>query len=324
VQDGSELVPSFALCAFDGVLRSPWHLPRIYLNHRPVRYGDAIPPIEVLPNQDFHFTLGNFVRFGDLDQNDTLTYRAQLKGGSPLPSKIRFAPPDQFSGNLPDVGSFNIELEAIDPRGLTASTNFVLSTGGFDIQSLYTSLWSMGGVGLTMLAYLWLRRRIAIHRRKFPFVNDLRKVLNLEYYDFTRFDGDAYKTKVNDFFVELRWNHPDFYAQLTAQEKKSFAVCVAEILTKRGLVTRSGNAGGLFGVFCLLNVGWPNELDLGEFESQGRSIAAEAVAAWKSAVVAQKDYQKPLNRWPYFSQQTRKTLCVLLLCQTCQLQQVAR
>jgi len=313
VQDGSGVVPSFVLRAFDGTLRSPWQTPLIKLNHRPIRQGSGNVNIQVMQGDNFDF--GVPFRFTDPDGiNDTLTYRAQLKGGSPLPPEIRFTPPNQFSGKIPGVGSFFIEVQATDLRGVTGSTDFVLSVTtflfqGIDIQKLYTSLSSIGGVGLTVMAYLWLRRRIAVHRRKFPFINDLRKTLNLEYYDFTRFDGDAYKTKLQ----KLQWDIETFYDELSPEEQRSFAVCVAEILTKRGLVTRSTYAGGLLGVFCLLNVGWPNEINLKAFGAQRRAIAAEAVDSWKAAAAAEKEYQRPLNRWPYYSR-TKREHCKVLCC----------
>lgn len=327
VQDGSDETPSFEIHATDGVLSSPWQTPQIRLNYKPLRDGDVTENnthIQVVQGEDFRFTLDT-VRFRDPDENDSLTYRARLKGvgvggGSPLPPEIRFSPPNQFLGNLPSVGSFNIEVEASDARGLAVSSDFILSSvvpsspGGINIQQLYTSLSSICGVALTVLAYLWLRRRIAKHRRDFPFVNDLRKVLNLEYYDFTRFDGDTYKTKVNDFLLNLQWHHPDFYDRLTPTQQQCFAVCVGEILTQRGLVSRSGNGGGLFGVCCLLNVGWPNQLNLREFELQGKSIANEAVGNWKEALAAEKEYQQPLSRWPYLSPSSKEKCKVFCCC----------
>lgn len=319
VHDGSDVDPSFELCAFDGTLRSAWQLPQITLNHRPKQVGIVNDHIDVLQGEDFRFKFDS-VRFVDDDENDTLTYRAQLKGDNPLPHEVKFVPPNQFSGNIPGVTSFNIELVVSDSRGLAISISFILSTmvphsaGFFDIEKLYTSLSSVGGIGLTILAYLWLRRKIAIHRRKFPFVNHLRKALNLEYYDYTRFDGDAYKSKVGDFFQRLQWENPDFYSRLSPQEQKSFAVCVAEILTKRGLVVRSDLSGGLFGVCCFLNVGWPNELKLNEFEAQTCVILEEALSEWKNAAVAEKEYKKPLNRWTYHSPSKSEKFRVFFCC----------
>lgn len=173
---------------------------------------------------------------------------------------------------------------------------------------------SILGVGCTFGAFVLVRWRIAKHRRDFPFVNDLRKVLNLEYHDFTRLGGDSFKTKVNDLFLLLRWNHPKFYEQLTPREQKCFAVCVAEVVTKRGLVSRSGIFGGGFGVCCMLNVGWPNELHLKAFEAQSSEIVAEAVQNWKSAMAAEKEYKQPLQRWPYYSPSKGEKLRVFCCC----------
>jgi len=202
--------------------------------------------------------------------------------------------------------SFNIEVIVTDPRGVAASASLLVSSAepGFIIQQFYTGLSSILGVGVTVFAYLWLRRRIAKHRRKFPFVNHLRKVLNLSYYDFTRFDGDAYKTKVNDFFQKLPL---EFYNELTPQEQRSFAVCVAEILVKRGLVYRSDTFGGFFGICCWLNVGWPNDLDLKKFDVQSHAIAVEALNSWKGD-------QQPLNRWAYHSPSTHEKFHVFCCC----------
>lgn len=318
VQDGSDVQPGFSVRVFDGVLRSPWETPRISMNYRPVlrhsiapgNTSNEVAQVNVLQGEDFDFTLDS-VRFRD-DSNGTLTYRALLKGGSPLPLEIRFIPPDRFSGNIASILSFNIEVEARDPRGVTSSAEFILSsvTGGFDFDKLYTALSTVGGIGLTILAYLWLRRRIAKHRRDFPLVNDVRKVLNLEYYDFTRFDGDSYKTKL----LKLQWDMGGFYSQLTPPEQKSFAVCVGEIIVKRGLVSRSNYGGGLFGVCCVLNVGWPNQLNLKALEVQSSDIAEEAINNWKQSLAAKKEHQKPLNRWPYYSPSKGEKCKVFFCC----------
>lgn len=282
IQDGSVMTPNFTLRAFDG-LYTPWQVPFIQLNHRPLAHGNPDAQ-SVVQDEDFSFTLLPNL-FSDPDANDTLTYHAQLVGGAPLPLGVEFdSSQRQFLGKLPTVSSFIIEVQASDKRGLTASTHFVLSSTESKAayyRSIYGSLSGIGGIGITVLAYLWLRRRIALHRREFPLVNDLRKVLNLEYYDFTRFAGDAFKTKVNDLLQRFQLEHQEFYSQLSPEERKSFAVCVAEILIARELVSRSGYGGGLFGILCCLNVGWPSQLNMKQFEQQSGEIAIEAIATWK-------------------------------------------
>ncbi|MBA2649287.1 MAG: FG-GAP repeat protein [Legionella sp.] len=309
VQNGSDKTPTFALCVSDGILYSPWQTAQFYLNHRPQLQG-GIAARNVTQGDDFNFDIPERL-FNDPDANDTLTYSARLTGGAPMPVGISFTAPSQFSGNFPNTGSFNIEIQAKDKRGLTASTNFILTSEESKAayyRSLYGSLSGVAGSGFALIAYLWLRRRIANHRRDFPFANDLRKVLNLEYYDFTRFDGDTYKTKINDFLQQLRLEHHEFYTQLTPAEQKSFAVCVAEILMARALISRSGYGGGLFGVLCCLNVGYPSQLNMKAFEKQIVDIAAEAVTHWEEAG------DKAQTKWFYQSPSRQEKLHVFFCC----------
>jgi len=98
----------------------------------------------------------------------------------------------------------------------------------------------------------------------------------------------------------------EFFIRLSPEEKDVFAVCVGEILTKRGLVRTSKAFGGTFSVWCCLNVGWPNYLLLDLFERQSLSIAQEAIAAW----TASKD---PMKQWPYFSP-TMSEKCGVFFC----------
>src|SRR4051812_1083950 len=112
---------------------------------------------------------------------------------------------------------------------------------------------------------------------------------------------NTYKNKMDNFLERLQLNHHEFYTRLTEEEQKSFAVCVAEILTQGGLITRSDYGGGLFGVLCCVNAGWPAQLNLKKFGAQSVAIADQAVndMSWKGAAVAQKEYQMPIRRWTY-------------------------
>lgn len=309
VQNGSEMVPSFMLRANDG-LYTDWQSLPVRLNHRPQLQRD-IPAQTVTQDEDFSFLIPNV--FHDQDVNDTLSYQAQLAGGAPLPDGVYFsALTRQFSGKLAGTGSFNVEVSAKDGRGLLISTNFILlcqESKAAQYRSAYTSVSSVAGVAIAILAYLWLRRRIAKHRADFPFANDLRLVLNLEYYDFTRFDGDAYKTKVGEFLQRLQLENTDFYKKLAPEARKSFSVCVAEILNDRNLVIRSKYAGGLFGILCCLNVGWPSALKLQEFEDQGSEIASEAVRAWKKE-------KNPLTHWSYSAPSVKERVGTFFCCPT--------
>ncbi|MBA2650081.1 MAG: FG-GAP repeat protein [Legionella sp.] len=284
VQNGSDVTPTFAIRVTDGILSSPWKVPAIYLNHKPVVLN-TMGEQTVIQGEDISIQLPNNL-FKDPDANDTLSFRATLVGGVPLPVELLFTPPNHLTGNLPNVGSYHIKITATDNRVLQASTNFVLranESNAASYRALTEALSAIGSFSITLLAYLWLRRRIAKHRRDFPLANDIRKTLNLEYFDFSRFDGDTFKTKINELSQELQKDYQQFYTDLTPAERKSFAVCVSEILMARGLVTKSEYAGGLFGIMCCLNVGWPTKLDLKKFEDQSLEISEEAVRVWKKA-----------------------------------------
>jgi len=114
--------------------------------------------------------------------------------------------------------------------------------------------------------------------------NLVRKILNLEYYDFTRFGGDTYKTKIDNFVRHLKREYPGFYEELTPEEFKNFAVCMAAILVQQGLISRSTCCDSLFGICCGINVGRPSKLDLKTFEKQLDDIVDQTIDTWKNEV----------------------------------------
>jgi hypothetical protein len=193
-------------------------------------------------------------------------------------------------------------LKAIDGSGLqsfeqAASINFKVvekAASGIDYEKLYASVSSVGGVILSVAGYFWLRQRVASHRRGYDFANALRKAANLEYHDFMRFGGEVYRTKIDALVAQLKLPHRDFYDRLTIDERKSFAVCVAEILQERDLLSPSGCGDALYGCFFGFSVGWSQKLDIKAFEKQISEIARQAVAAWQAE-------ENPLKRWPYHS-----------------------
>lgn len=89
---------------------------------------------------------------------------------------------------------------------------------------------------------------------------------------------------------------------------------MAEILFKRGLVVRSDSFSGVFGIFCLLNVGWPYEIELETFEAQTFEIAAESVNTWTTASMAEKEYEKPSVRWQYVAPSNKEKFVVFCCC----------
>ncbi len=285
VQNGSDATPTVVLRVFDGTLYSPWQALPINLNRRPVLQGGIADQV-VTQDDDFSFDLPAGL-FRDPDVNDRLTYQAWLAGNVPLPPGVQFTPPSHFSGNLPSVTSYRVKYEASDSRGLTASTEFILSSKQSSADYYRTIGNSLGGVvgsAFAVLGYLWLRRRISMHRRHFFFANKLRGVgvANLHYFDFMRFEGNAYKAKMDIFIQQLRQDYGSFYDELTEEEMKCFAICVAQILVTRQLISSAHWYDALFGILCCLNVGRPYQLDLEKFEKQRQGIAAEAVSAWES------------------------------------------
>jgi hypothetical protein len=168
------------------------------------------------------------------------------------------------------------------------------SAGGLDLEKLYTTVSSISGVALAIGGYIWWRKLIASHRRGFELANNLRKAANLEYHDFMRFDGDIYKSKIDNLLIKLDLFRPGFYRELTNPQRKSFAVCIAEILGQRGLLEPSGCGMGMYGWMLAFSVGWSQQLKLKDFENQLTEIAQQAVTIWEAQ-------ENPTAYWPYFS-----------------------
>jgi hypothetical protein len=135
---------------------------------------------------------------------------------------------------------------------------------------------------------------MASHRRAYGFANALRTIANLEYHDFMRFEGEVYRTQIDAFLRELNLNHENFYNRLNNREKKSFAVCVADILKNQHLIVSSGCSGGLPGFLLCFNAqsNWSNRLKIHVFEAQISALANLAVSTWQAE-------RNPLARWIY-------------------------
>jgi hypothetical protein len=295
IQDGSNVNAGFMLRAFDGRIYTTWQTVAVQLNHRPLLQSN-LSDVNVKEGQSFRLDLESAL-FTDLD-GDPLFYSAQLAGGAPLPKGVEFNPAlRRFEGRLSTLTNLQIEVQVRDLRGLVASTHFNLGSRtqtGITLQQIYAIVSPIGSVALAALGYAFLRKRTAAHRNNFEFANLMRTAANLEYHDFMRFDGEAYKTKVEIFLVKLDLLHPDFYKRLAHDEKKSFAVCVAEILAQRGLLSPSSCATGMYGSLFFLSVGRSQKLNLQQFEDQFTEIAQEAVSTWQAE-------ESPLIRWPYYS-----------------------
>ena len=82
---------------------------------------------------------------------------------------------------------------------------------------------------------MWWRRKAASHRTGYEFANNLRKVLNLEYYDFTKDKGELYKTHIERIFIDLEYKHNNFYATLTtpAESREFCGLCGGDYSGKR-------------------------------------------------------------------------------------------
>jgi hypothetical protein len=147
---------------------------------------------------------------------------------------------------------------------------------------------------MTSLTWWWGRRKATAHRRGFELANNLRKAANLEYHDFMRFDGDVFKSKVENLLSHVDSLQKGFYKSLTPEQRKSFAVCIAEILEERHLLKPSGYGMGIYGWMLAFSIGWSQQLDFKKFESQLDDIAKQAFTAWRAE-------ENPTTRWPYFS-----------------------
>lgn len=301
MQNGSHIPPTFSIRVTDGQIWTAWHTPIIQFNHRPVLQR-TLPARTVQENEYFSIDLGDNL-FIDPD-NHSLTLSAQQTGGAPLPDQINFnGSLAQLRGVLENLVSLQIQIIASDPRGLTASTNFTLQSvappPGFNFQILTSALSALGSAAITVLGYMWWRRNAANHRRGYEFANMLRRILNLEYYDFSKEKGEFYKTHIQSFLSDLKYYHNNFYNTLTQEEQRSFAVCVAEIIQSKGLLKKTGCCSAIHNRFFLFNSSWPKSLDLKKFSAQSSQIAQEAVTAWYEE--SQQTHGNPLIRWPYLS-----------------------
>ena len=265
----------------DGQIETPWRVPKIQFNHRPLSQRTP-PDRSVEEGRSFSIDLGNDL-FTDPD-GDPLTLSAQQTGGIPLPNGISFnVSRAAINGILETLISLQIQIIASDPRGLTANTNFTLQSKapspGFNFPSLYSTLSALISAALTVLGYMWWRRNAANHRIGYEFANMLRGVLNLEYYDFTKGEGELYKTHIERLLVNLK-SHNNFYTALTsAEERQSFAVCVGEIIRGKSLLKKSDCPSAAYNRFFLFSPSWPSGLKLDEFGRLSSQIAREAVAA---------------------------------------------
>jgi hypothetical protein len=85
----------------------------------------------------FNFTVPDST-FIDDDGNNTLTYKAALYNGTPLPTWLTFDTiTATFSGIPVNIETLNIRVWASDPFGATAFTTFKINIPGFADDSLY-------------------------------------------------------------------------------------------------------------------------------------------------------------------------------------------
>jgi hypothetical protein len=99
-----------------------------------LRYTNFVPYVlNLIPDQTaikgelFTFTIPDST-FIDDDGNNTLTYRAKLTNGYPLPTWLAFDTiAATFSGIPPIIQTLNIKVTATDTAGASASTNFKIT-----------------------------------------------------------------------------------------------------------------------------------------------------------------------------------------------------
>ncbi|WP_333340714.1 FG-GAP-like repeat-containing protein, partial [Microcoleus sp. D3_18_C1] len=118
-------------------------------NNKPViNYGPTTTPWHhgsIVSNTPFTFEY-QFPQntFTDPDQGDTLTYKATLMDGSPLPSWLTFNPDTRtLSGTSPEPQEFRIKLTATDRAGLSVSDD---ETGPYEGKGMLLQFSSTGVV----------------------------------------------------------------------------------------------------------------------------------------------------------------------------------
>ena len=224
--------------------------------------------------------------FIDPDGNP-LTFSAQQTGGVPLPNQITFNHLHATTHGI--IGKFNFFANT-DHCQRSARTyyqyqfHFAIdcTQPGFNFQSLTSAFSALGSAALTVLGYMWWRRNAANHRVGYEFANTLRRVLNLEYFDFTKDKGELYKTHIERLLSHFEHKYNDFYTALTSKEERnSFVVCVAEIIQSKDLLRKASCLWATHNRFFLFNRSWANSLDLDKFGEETSQIAQEAVAAWR-------------------------------------------
>lgn len=311
MQNGTGAEPSFWVRASDGTINSAWRQAPVRLNYRPVSNGN-VSDVSCTQNQLCTFTQN--IYFTDAN-NDTLIVGAQLAGGAPLPKEVMFSPPNEFIAKLSTLSLLQIEMFARDPRGLTTiSETFALSTeappaaaSGFNIRTFYSTASSVGGIAIAFAGYFVWRRYTAGQRREYELARDLRKIMNLEYHDFTKGRAEIFKTRIENLVQRLNLKHDNFYTKLTAEERPSFAMCVAGILQQKGLVRPSGPFSGTWGWVRCFTEGWSNELNLTQLANLEADIAVQAVARWQAQ-------ENPTQHWAYVKRTRVQKLKACFCC----------
>lgn len=284
-QDGSDDEPGFSVRVSDRDIWSEWETATLTLNHKPLTKG-TIPNQKIEESESSHLDVNLEKLFYDSD-GDPLTYSATLEGGLSLPTEITFeVNPGNKTGTFfflfNALASQSLLLTASDPRGLTAQIGFnVDTTPAFDYLSLYNLSATLGGIALAIGGYFWWRRRIAQHRREYPLANEIRKILNLQYYNFQDHLGDSYKQKIEQLIIHLNLTHDNFYAKLTPVQQSYFAISVADALRKEDLVSEATLSYGLTAWLLCFSRGWSQGLHLQGFQAALATIATQSIANWE-------------------------------------------
>jgi hypothetical protein len=285
LHDASDQMPGFSVRVTDGAIWSDWQTANVMLNHRPVLLG-SLPDQTVVQNEQFSIAISHSI-FNDTD-GDLLALSATLLGNVPLPKSMRFnGETGVLSGIISEVSKQTIEVQATDPRGLAIGSSFSLNARLSNLNQA-KDIWEAVGVFFSVTAglvgFLLWRKKSLDHRRGHQFASLLRKRLKLMYYDFDRFHGDVYKSKMNELVSYINEVHQGLYSKLFGQEKVAFVDCIARVIIgKSGLVKPAGVAQTILNVLCFARCRRVQELDFDQIESLLPEIADEAVANWQAA-----------------------------------------
>ena len=284
--NGSEDSPTFAFSVSDGQITTSPQAAIINFNHQPrIKEGTGLENQTVVAGEYFNFTIDLGIFF-DPD-NNTLRFTAQQTDGRSLVNTMTFnGQTGVFSGILDTISLLKIAVTAHDSRDLTVSADFDLNVSPSSSSSIWMQIvtpTAFLSVLTALVGYSYRRYKMWDHRQQNTFAEHLRVALNLDIYDFSNEEGNDYIRKVDDFIQHVNINHQQFYKQLTTDQVKIFAGCVAEAIREHeGMLKPASCWTRFFSAATCYGRRWVNRLNVTAFGYEIENLAQRAVTAYQT------------------------------------------